>query len=203
MKWGMTRVILLVSSHDLVASDVCPGGGIQMSSLPALPLITQNTLPGEGWVLGVWKTGHTIPLYNSWRPGLHAIAKLPAGSTATALEGLNVVHRPDVIIATKPNPEMNIKTGTTILRCFEYGEGEADLWIDGCWYEDSVVAVRNTDGSGFSEYDARETRHGWKTWWFKLRLQDGTVGWSNAFFSLAPYQPTAEKHNLSRKHHSD
>jgi hypothetical protein len=57
MKWGMTRVILLVSSHDLVASDVCPGGGIQMSSLPALPLITQNTLPGEGWVLASGRQG--------------------------------------------------------------------------------------------------------------------------------------------------
>ena len=131
--WLFGLAVVLICCHLVLAQDHCDvhaKAGIDVTLMPRppeLPLVVHNALPGEGWVLGRWKIKTEIRIYNSWESGRHTIATLRRGGIVTALEGLNVIHEPDVIVVSEPIPTLNLASGDKMLRYRSYGEGEADF----------------------------------------------------------------------------
>ena len=200
MKLLVRLALVIIASHFVFAGDRCdvqPQPGIDVVAMfhpPVLPLVLHDVLPGESWALGSWRVRNAIPIYNSWEPGGRVVAKLRTGSTVTALEGLNVIHKPDAIVMTETIPAIGLEIGDKLLRYRNYGEGEADYWARSCWFKDLGLAVREASGGGCRRScTARVTEPGSKTWWFKLRLHNGMVGWSNDYrnLSLAENTPSA------------
>jgi hypothetical protein len=61
------------------------------------------------------------------RQGRKQIARLSVGDEVTALEGLRVVTKPDIIVATSSIEDMHLDAGDTLLRYTYSGEGNADF----------------------------------------------------------------------------
>ena len=106
----------------------------------------------------------------------------------TLLSGLCEVSKPDLITVTSPIPELQINRGDSLLRYTYYGEGNADFWVDGRWYSDADgTFITEAEGTGCqSQCKARVTEPGQKKWWFRVRLADRRVGWTDAAESLNP-----------------
>ncbi|MEO8726105.1 MAG: hypothetical protein ABI383_08265 [Acidobacteriaceae bacterium] len=127
-----------------------------------------------------------IKVFDDWKPGLKPIATLRAGEHVTLAGGVNIVKRPDDLVTLVPIPQLHVDQGVHMLRYISFGEGEAQLWVQGCWYPDIDATVRNADGSGYqNHYKAQEIQHGIQIWWFHIRLPDGTMAWVNGGLSCA------------------
>jgi len=165
--------------------------GIDMPHSPSPPVLRHDVLPGEGWSLGIWKLSGPAPIFDSWMEGGQQIARLSVGDEVTALEGLSVVTKPDVIVVTSTIQDMQLVAGDTMLRYTYLGEGNADFWANGRWYSNFDGSfVRESDGSGCQSHcKARVVEPGEKVWWFRVRIPDGRIGWTNARNSIVrPYE---------------
>lgn len=186
----------LVLPLVVLSAPAWPGQGpmtpptepVVMTQPPALPMVVQPALPGEGWVPGTYQLRGSVVVFDTWKSERHRIARLAAGTSVTLVSGLNQITKPDLIVLTSPVVELGIHPGDTLLRYTERGEGSADVWAKGWWYPDADLGwVKNTDGSGCqSACKAQEREHGQRVWWFQVRLADGRLGWSNAMESLNP-----------------
>jgi len=161
---------------------------VVMTKPPALPAIAQNVLPGEGWAAGTYRLHGPARIFDSWKRQRRQIAILKAGARFTLLSGLCEVSRPDLIVVTAAIPELQLEPGEQILRFTYLGEGNADFWAKGRWYAAGDLGfVRNADGSGCQGLcKAKEVEAGRNEWWFRVRLSDGRVGWTDAADSVNP-----------------
>ena len=159
-----------------------------MAKPPSLPAIAQDVLPGEGWVPGTYNLRGQAVIFDTWRATRHRLAALGAGTTVTLLSGLCEVSKPDLITVTSAISELLLNPGDSLLRYTEYGEGNADFWVNGRWYSDADGAfIREAEGAGCQSLcKARVTEPGRKKWWFRVRLGDRRVGWTDAAESLNP-----------------
>ena len=157
----------------------------EMPTPPPLPVITSLVLPGEGWAPGPYRLSKPATVFQTWKSPHVVLARLPGGSSVTLLSGLNRVDKPDLIEVTASIPELSLSRGDTILRYTERGEGNADFWAKGRWYVNGDLGwVRNADGSGCQrQCKAQEKKAGRSTWWFKIRLADGSIGWTKSLES--------------------
>ena len=156
----------------------------QMLSPPLLPVITEPVLP-EGWGAGPYSLKKTITVFDTWKPAHVVLAHLPAGSSVTLISGLIEVGKPDSIEVTSSIPLLFLIRGDRLLRYTQRGEGNADFWAKGRWYTNGDFGwVKNADGSGCqSDCKAQEEEPGLSTWWFKIRLPDGRLGWTESLDS--------------------
>ena len=163
-------------------------GFIAMEKPPSLPLIVPDVLPGECRAPGTYSVHGQAEVFDTWRKLRHRITVVQVGGSVTLLSGLSEVSKPDVITVTSPVPELRLSGGARLLRYTYRGEGWADFWGDGRWFSNVDGAfVRNADGSGCQTgCRAREVEAGRKVWWFRVRMADGRVGWTNAGDSLRP-----------------
>jgi len=193
--WGTSSVkgriisaVLLLALETEAPSQAAHVEEIEMAQPPALPLIVENILPGEGWVPGTWKAKGSALIYNAWTHGRHRMTVLHRGERFTLLSGLCVVNRPDVITVTATIPRMRLNPGDSFLRYMHRGEGWADFWAKGRWYSDFDGSfVTNANGTGCRHsYKARETKPGRRAWWLNVRLSDGRAGWTDALDNLNP-----------------
>ncbi len=120
---------------------------------------------------------------DSWKETRREIASAPAGTIVEVLEDVIVVDAPDIVRVTEPIAPLKLKEGDTVLRYSRLGEGSADLWAEGCWYEDAdagFITEPDGGGCGGSSCPARVTKMGRQTWWFRIKLPNGKVGWTQS-----------------------
>jgi hypothetical protein len=162
-----------------------------MTKPPSLPVVAMGILPGEGWAAGVYRVAGDAIIFNTWKPARRRIAVLKSGAKVIILSGLSEVLKPDLIAVTAPLPDMQLRPGDTLLRYTQYGEGWADFWANGRWYANADGSfVGELDGSGcHRQCKARELKAGVRKWWFRVRLPDRRLGWTDAFERLNPYYP--------------
>ena len=161
---------------------------IAMKKPPSLPAITQDVMPGEGWVRGRYHLSGEAVVFDTWTAHRHRVTTLVAGTSVTILSGLSEVEKPDIVRLMSPIPRLNLNPGDQLLRYTERGEGNADFWSKGRWFTDADLGfIQNADGSGCSSScGAREIETGHKVWWFHILLPDGRTGWTDAIRSLNP-----------------
>ena len=157
-------------------------GQREMRAPPSLPFITEPVLPGEGWGPGRYRLRKSATVFDTWRSGHVVIARVPAGRSVTLLSGLNEVDRPGVIEISSPVTGLLLNPGDILLRYIQRGEGVSDFWAKGRWYTNGDLSwVRNADGSGCQTLcKAHEKEPGQSVWWFKIRLSDGRIGWTDS-----------------------
>jgi len=120
---------------------------------------------------------------DTWKPTRREIGNVPAGTMVEVLEDAVVVDAPDLVRVTEPIAELKLQKGATILRYARLGEGWADLWVEGCWYNDAdagFITEPGGGGCGGSSCAARVTKMGKQTWWFRIKLPGGKTGWTQS-----------------------
>lgn len=118
---------------------------------------------------------------DTWKATRRETGWVDAGTMVEVLEDLVVVDAPDVVWVAASISELHVKEGDTILRYARLGEGWADLWAQGCWYKDANADfITDPDGAGCngSRCSAKVTKLGKQFWWFRIKLPDGTIGWT-------------------------
>jgi hypothetical protein len=92
-----------------------------------------------------------------------------------------VVDAPDIVRVTRPIDAVKVKEGDTILRYARLGEGRSDFWTDQCWYKDAdteFIIEPDGGGCGGADCSAKVTKMGRQSWWLRIRLPGGKVGWT-------------------------
>ena len=120
---------------------------------------------------------------DTWKPTRREIGSVPEGTMVEVLEDVIVVDAPDIVWVTKPIEELKVKEGDTILRYARLGEGWADFWVGGCWYKNSnadFIIEPDGGGCGGSRCSAKVTKPGIQTWWYRIKLPGGKVGWTQS-----------------------
>lgn len=181
VNWLVLPLVVLSASAWSGQGPMTPSTEpVAMTEPPALPMVLQPALPGEGWVPGTYRLHDSVAVFDTWKSKRHLVAKLAAGTPVTLVSGLSQITLPDLITLTSPVVQLGLHPGDTLLRYTEWGEGNADVWAKGRWYADADLGwVRNADGSGCQSIcKAQEREHGQKVWWFQVRLAEGRLGWS-------------------------
>jgi hypothetical protein len=153
---------------------------------PKLPVIDDKACPGKGRIVPNWKIERSSPLYSSWRDRRNQTGNLKAGEKVTVLAGVHVTREPDKIQVTKPMPGLNLKPGDIILRYESLGEGSANFWAKGVWYEEgNLWKTIEKDGKGgcgaIDVCDSKVIEDGIHERWVLVKTSTGQTGWALDF----------------------
>lgn len=164
----------LASCFLLAGRLAAQSQGTAMPQPPTLPA-TAN----ENWVVKRFRLGQATTIFDTWTTKRQVLAKLPRGAVVSGLQKLSVVYQPDVVTITAARPELALQAGDSIFRYTYEGEGFADFWMKGRWYQEFDGSfITEPDGNGCSKKCAgKVTRPGRMEEWSKVRLPTGRVGW--------------------------
>jgi len=156
------------------------------STEPKLPVIDDKACPAKGRVVSNWTIKRNSPLYSSWQNRRSQIGTLKAGEKVTVLKGVYLTRAPDKILVTKPMPTLNLKPGDMILRYESLGEGSANFWAKGVWYEDGnlwkTIEKDGETGCGAVEAcDSKVIEDGSHERWVQVKTSTGQTGWTLDF----------------------
>jgi hypothetical protein len=149
-------------------------------SAPALPYNDWGACPGEGCVYREWTARERTPVYSTWERDRRTIGQLSPREKVTAITGVVITFKPGVIRVERDLPEHGLKPGDTILTYAYRGEGFSAVWFKGRYFREFDISfTKFPDGTGCGgEYcGATSVDLGKKTWWVKVKLKSGQVGW--------------------------
>lgn len=148
---------------------------------PKLPVIEYNACPFEGCTFGKWKVTKQSALFSSWEEGHTEIGKLNPREEVTGMTSVHITRMPDRIAVTKSIPDLDAAAGGVILRYMYLGEGTANIWIKGHWYQgyDCTFVTEDEKNGGGCQKDcsAIVKEYGVREWWVKVQSDDGKTGW--------------------------
>jgi hypothetical protein len=169
-RFSLFAISLLLGSALAAQQEVRP-----MPQPPPLPATA-----AENWLMKRYRLERQTSIYDNWAANRKKIAVLPRGSVVSGLGKLHVIYQPDVVTITAAVAKLGIDVGDTILRYTYEGEGFADFWIKGGWYQelDGSFITEAGDLGGCSKGCAgKVTQVGRKEEWLHVRLRDGRSGW--------------------------
>jgi len=149
---------------------------------PTLPFFDWNACPFEGCTYGKWTADASVDVFDTWKPRRKRIATLLAKSVVTGISGVVITYKPGVIRLNRDMPQDLLRRGDMILTYTYRGEGFSAVWFKGRFYREyDITFTRWPDGTGCLGTDCAGTYVdlGKKTWWAKVRMGSGVVGWVN------------------------
>ncbi len=191
MTGGVARFLTLVSfvcPFALCCSLVTAPAATQQSQsyavqpAPTLPFFDWNACPFEGCTYGKWTADASVDVFDTWKPRRKRIATLLAKSVVTGISGVVITYKPGVIRLNRDMPQDLLRRGDMILTYTYRGEGFSAVWFKGRFYREyDITFTRWPDGTGCLGTDCAGTYVdlGKKTWWAKVRMGSGVVGWVN------------------------
>ena len=147
---------------------------------PNPPKLPVTRASGRGFSGNPLRVVQLAGIADTWKPTRREIGSIPAGTLVEVLEDLIVVDAPDIVWVSASIEDMKLKRGDTILRYARLGEGWADLWVQGCWYQEAnagFIVEPDGAGCGDSACPAKVTKMGRQMWWFHVKLPNGKTGW--------------------------
>ena len=140
--------------------------GQASASMPKLPFYEWGICPGEGCQYGRWKARIETIAFDTWKPGRRTIAHLSPGDSVVALTGGVITYKPGVLRIPQDDPAHGLKAGDEILTYTYLGEGFFTVWFHGRLYHEFDTTAAHGEA-------------GQKTWWAKVKLDSGRIGWVN------------------------
>lgn len=149
-----------------------PPRSVEMAKPPALPLALEDDVPQSTKTVAL--NGRAL-VYDSWRDPRSLLARLKSGDQVSNVAWVCIVTRPSVFVARAEVPQLGLVSGDRVLM-YRSREGFASLWFKGRWYRDEDISFMGGGCTGLCLADVVE--RGKETWWIRLRLSDGRVGWT-------------------------
>ncbi len=161
--------------------------------------VDEGACPFEGCAYGRdWKAGANIRLYDAPR-GTRHIATVPTGGTAHAISGTVYTRPIPVTVASATTIETysytrrstyvrRLQPGERLFLLTYEGEGFNIAWLDGQRVSLSIVPMHDLSIHRFRSCESPSAECWWtipdgsrereSEWWVRLRLPDGTEGWT-------------------------
>lgn len=148
---------------------------------PALPFFDWNACPFEGCTYGKWTADARIDVFDTWKPNRKRVATLLPKTVVTGLSGVAITYKPGVIRLNRDIPQDGLRRGDTILTYTYRGEGFSAVWFKGRFYREYDISFAKwPDGTGCrTDCAATYVDLGRKSWWAKVKMGSGAVGWIN------------------------
>jgi hypothetical protein len=172
----------LARSIILTALLFIPATYIAQSKRPDLPFFDWNACPFEGCTYRQWTAQKTVVVYDTWKQGRRAIARVATGDKVVARTGVVITFKPGVIRMDRDLSDQNLKRGEIILTYTYRGEGYSAVWVHGKYDPSFDISFSKwPDGQGCGGEDCAATYIdlGRKEWWAKVTLKSKQVGWVN------------------------
>lgn len=148
---------------------------------PALPFLDWRACPYERCVYGdTWTAHRAVSVYDTWKEGRRAVARLGEGEKVTGLTGVVITFKPGLILMDRDLPDQDLRRGDTILTYAYRGEGYSAVWFKGRYVSEFDISFAKwPDGTGCGGEHCAATYSdlGKKSWWAQVRLADGRTGW--------------------------
>ncbi len=181
----MRIVVLAICAGMLVPAfgqnGLLPGSKAKaMPSAPALPLYDWGACPYEYCAYGPWTVHQPVTVYDTWKQARQAIAQLAVGEKVTGITGVVVTYKPGLIRMDRDLPEVDLRRGDTVLTYLCCSEGFSAVWYKGKYYSSFDISFAKwPDGTGCGGAHCAATYLdlGKKSWWTRVKLSSGRLGW--------------------------
>lgn len=146
---------------------------VSVSAMPPKFYIDRGACPFECCTYGTWRAKSDTPLLAQPKHKSEQVGLVPKGISVRALTG--EVHTVPGRLTVLRDASW-YKSGEVLWVYTYLGEGTYKVWHDGKMIEEEIVVGPGKD----QPHDwARWQRTPRSQWWAKIRLKDGTVGWTN------------------------
>jgi hypothetical protein len=172
------RILVGLLALSAVISAQAPEGKAMLQ--PPLPYVDKGACPFEGCAYREWTALKDANLYDSWNTARKSVGTLHKGEKVTALGGVVITYRPGLIRLDRDYDAL-LKKGDTLLTYTYIGEGFAQVWTKGRFYDEFDISFTKwPDGSGCGNAHCAATYVdlGLNEWWVELKRPKGTA-WVN------------------------
>jgi hypothetical protein len=173
--WSLLFVTILTAQQASA-----PNSPKSESAEPNLPVINYDACPGKNRKVPRWKIKRKAPIYSSWNLRRVVTGTAKPGEEVTVLAGVTVTRKPDRVSVIRPMPDLSLKPGDTFLRYDTFGEGDANIWVNGIWHKDINMwrtTEKNGTGCGNSDCDSIVVANGMRERWVRVKSAAGAIGW--------------------------
>ena len=149
-------------------------------ALPSLPFYDWGACPGEYCGYSEWTVDQPVTVYDTYKEGRKAVARLAKGDKVTGVTGVVITFQPGVIRMDRDLPEQELGRGDTILTYAYRGEGFSAVSFKGKYRSDFDISFTKwPDGSGCGNGHCAATYLdlGKKSWWAEVKFASGRTGW--------------------------
>jgi hypothetical protein len=163
-----------------------PEVGRSNTPVPKLPVVDDKACPSKGQMIPHVEITQSYNVYSSWQDKRKQIDRLKPGQKVTALDGINIIRKPDKAIIRYVGPgeeRLSLKVGDV---AFGYGiESDANdiFWAKGNWFSGWDEAVAEKGHCGFTSGFVLDgctvdiVEYGRRDWWVHIKTERGLTGW--------------------------
>ena len=175
------RIVALMVCAGVLPSAFCQDGGESKAmAAPTLPFYDWGACPYEACTYRQWTAHRSATVYDTWKQERQPIAQLAVGDKVTGITGAVVTWKPGLIRMDRDLPDQDLRRGDTVLTYAYCGEGFSAVWFKGRYhslFDISFAKWPDGTGCGGAHCAATYIDLGRKSWWAKVKLKSGRMGW--------------------------